>query len=135
MKVTKYIPVWHVTFNGKTYSPASPGQSPKTIEGLPEDEIKRLLKMGAIKKLEFSEPDPGELEFSEPDTNTDPDGQEPDTDTDPGDKEPDSKPAVFTEMSYNELRSYAAAANINVGANPNKEELIRILTEAQENVS
>lgn len=104
MKVTKYIPVWNVSFKGKVYTPSRPGQSPKTIEGLPDDEIKRLLQMGAIAKIEFSDSS---------------------DDDDPGLTLDD-----VAGMSYNELRSYAATAGINTGPSPSKEDLLRLIGEA-----
>lgn len=59
-EITKYIPVCHVTVNGVTYLPCTPGGTQKTIEGLTDKEITRLLKMKAIKAIAFEDGQPGE---------------------------------------------------------------------------
>lgn len=55
MKTTKYIPLWIVSVGGVKYYPAADGETPKTIEGLTDKQIARLLKMKAIKEITFDD--------------------------------------------------------------------------------
>ena len=97
--VTKYVPVWKIRFMGRDYGPGT-GNAPTVIEGLPDDEIARLLNMGAIRKLEYEDGSGGLYDSFE-----------------------------YESMPYNDLRKLAAERGLTVLGNPTKPELIVLLKE------